>query len=332
MIAFCAWNCGVIIYGINQGIGQIKIVHNARPIEEVLADSTFADSLKPKLRYIQEIKKFAVDSLGINESENYSTVYDQKGEPLMWVVTASDPFQVKPYEWHFPFLGTFTYKGYFSKEKAEKEIKRLAEEGYDTELGTARAWSTLGWFKDPILSEMLKDEEGKLARLIIHELTHGTLYIKDSVEYNENLATFVGDQGSVLYLKMKYGEDSKELKGYLGHLSDLDKYSKHVLKGLGYLQAMYSSNEFLELSIPQKKEKKEAIIKSILQSADTISFYDSSRFEKVLSSDFEVNNTFFITYMMYREEQNQFEVEFRTKFNSDFKKYLAYLKEKYSSL
>lgn len=330
--ALCAWNCSVIVYGIRQGVGQLHIVNNARPIAEVLADTTFPDSLKPKLLLIQEIKKFAVDSLGINESDNYTEVYDQKGEPAMYVVTACDPYQMKPYEWHFPFLGKFSYKGYFSKERAMEEEERLKAEGLDTELGTAKAWSTLGWFKDPILSEMLQDEPGKIARLIIHELTHGTLYIKDSVEYNENLATFVGDQGSVLFLKYKYGVESKEMSDYIGHIGDVQRYSDHILKGLSSLQKLYASADFIALDTAQKNLQKNNLIHVILMSADTISFYDKSRFNRVLSPDFTANNTFFLTYMMYREDQNVFEEEFKTKFNSDFKKYLAYLKGRYSSL
>lgn len=250
----------------------------------------------------------------------------------MYVVTACDPYQMKPYEWHFLFLGKFSYKGYFSKERAMEEEERLKAEGLDTELGTAKAWSTLGWFKDPILSEMLQDEPGKIARLIIHELTHGTLYIKDSVEYNENLATFVGDQGSVLFLKYKYGVESKEMSDYIGHIGDVQRYSDHILKGLSSLQKLYASADFIALDTAQKNLQKNNLIHEILMSADTISFYDKSRFNRVLSPDFTANNTFFLTYMMYREDQNVFEEEFKTKFNSDFKKYLAYLKGRYSSL
>jgi predicted aminopeptidase len=330
--AFCVWNCSVIVYGIRQGVGQLRIVNNARPIAEVMADSTFPDSLKPKLLLIQEIRKFAVDSLGINESDNYTEVYDQKGKPAMYVVTACDPYEMKPYEWHFSFLGKFTYKGFFSKERAQIEEESLKEMGLDTELGTAKAWSTLGWFKDPILSEILKDEPGKITRLIIHELTHGTLYIKDSVEYNENLATFVGDQGAVLFLKYKYGVESKEMSDYIGHIGDIEKYSNHVLKGLELLQNLFASNSFKQLDTTTKNQQKNKLIHEILMNADTITFYDKAKFKKVLSPDFTANNTFFLTYMMYREEQNVFEEEFRTKFNSDFKKYLAYLKGRYSSL
>lgn len=332
IIAFCAWNCNVILYGINQGIGQVKIIRKAKPVEEVMKDPTFPDSLKAKLMLIQEIKQFAVDSLGIYKSDNYTTVYDQKGQPIMWVITACKPYEFHAYEWKFPFLGKFTYKGYFDKEKAEKEIAELKAEGYDADLGTAKAYSTLGWFKDPILSGMLKSHPGSIARLIIHELTHGTLYIKDSVTYNENLATFVGDQGAVLFLRFKYGEESKEMKDYLGSISDIERFSNHVLTGMKELEVLYKSERFINLPEEQKKAEKKAMIKKITTSADTISFYNRERFAEVFSPDFEADNNFFLTYVMYREGQNLFEEEFRTKFHSDFKEYLTYLKGKYSTL
>lgn len=322
----------MILYGINQGIGQVKIVRAAKPVEEVLADPTFPDSLKTKLLLIQEIKQFAVDSLGIYESENYTTVYDQKGQPIMWVITACKPYDFKPYEWHFPFLGKFTYKGYFKKEKAEKELGELKEKGYDVELGTAKAYSTLGWFKDPILSEILKSQPGSIARLIIHELTHGTLYIKDSVAYNENLATFVGDKGAVMFLKYKYGEQSKEMKDYLGNITDIEKFSAHVLLGMKELERLYQSERFINLPEEQKKKEKTEKIKQITLSADTIQYYNRERFEEVFSPGFEANNNFFLTYVMYREDQRLFEEEFSTKFHSNFKEYLTYLKSKYSTL
>ena len=332
VVVFCTWNCNVILYGIHQGVGQIKIIHEAQPLEEVLADPAFPDTSKAKLRLIQEIKKFAVDSLGIFESKNYTSLYDQHGEPIMYVITACEPFAFKPYEWHFSFLGKFTYKGHFKKERAEDDLNELKAEGYDIELGTAKAYSTLGWFKDPILSGMLTSPPGSLARLIIHELTHGTLYIKDSVTYNENLATFVGDQGAILFLKHKYGAESKEMKDYLGNIDDIERFSAHILSGMKEIEQLYASVDFQHLAIADKRKEKRERIQKIMAAADTLHFYNKKKFAEIFSPKFEVNNNFFLTYVMYRNEQNLFEAEFRNKFHSNFKAYLKYLKSKYATL
>ncbi|MEQ8423273.1 MAG: aminopeptidase, partial [Cyclobacteriaceae bacterium] len=99
LFVLVVWNWSLLLYGVGQGVGQLKIIWNARPIAEVLSDPTFPDSLKSKLRIIDEIKKFAIDSLGLKDTKNYQTVFDQKGEELMWVVTASTPFELKPKTW-----------------------------------------------------------------------------------------------------------------------------------------------------------------------------------------------------------------------------------------
>ncbi|HCR54575.1 MAG TPA: aminopeptidase, partial [Cytophagales bacterium] len=172
LLVLVGYYWSLIVYGINQGLGQMNIIWNARPIEEVLRDPLFPDSLKSKLHIIDEIKAFAIDSLGLKDSENYKTVFDQKGEELMWVVTASAPYQLTPKTWNFPVLGTVPYKGFFSKEKAMDEVSRLQKEGWDVGLRNPGGWSTLGWFTDPILSGMLERNEGDLASLIIHEMVH----------------------------------------------------------------------------------------------------------------------------------------------------------------
>src|SRR5690606_38017292 len=100
------WYNKLVGYGISQGYGQLKIILNTKPVEEVLSDPAFPDSLKSRLRLIEEIRQFAFDSLGINPSDNYTSVYDQKGKPLLWVVTASEPFRLEPKKWEFPFLGS----------------------------------------------------------------------------------------------------------------------------------------------------------------------------------------------------------------------------------
>ncbi|MBA3901938.1 MAG: aminopeptidase, partial [Bacteroidetes bacterium] len=213
--AILLFNFSLVGYGFSQLKGQLAILLNTQPIEEVLADPAFPDSLKTKLILIQEIRAFAVDSIGINPSENYTTFYDQKGKDILWVLTACEPYELKAYEWTFPLLGAVQYKGFFDLEKGKKEEEKILNSGLDGGLGRVGAWSTLGFFKDPVLSNMLAYEDGNLANLIIHELTHGTLFVKGDVEFNENLANFIGDQGAIRFLKQRYGEESAELKEYL---------------------------------------------------------------------------------------------------------------------
>ena len=192
-------NYNLVFYAYIQAKGQLEIISGSIDVAEVMHDKEFPDSLKAKITLIEEVKQFAVNELGLKGIKNYTSFYDQKGQELMWVVTACPPFKLEAFEWKFPVIGTFSYKGYFMKNMAEEEAKRLKKEGLDVSIRTASGWSTLGILKDPILSNMLLRSDGSLADLIIHELTHGTIFVKDSLAFNENLASFIGKTGASIY-------------------------------------------------------------------------------------------------------------------------------------
>jgi len=137
-----------------------------------LNDPEFPDSLKSKLIIAQKARTYAIKSLGLNQSNNYTKMFDQKGEVLLWNLSACEPYELKPYQWSFPFLGKMPYKGYFKIEEAKKEQEILDSLGYDTRIRPVGGWSTLGILNDPILSNMLRRSDGALADIIIHELTH----------------------------------------------------------------------------------------------------------------------------------------------------------------
>ncbi len=199
LIALCLYYWNWLSYGYNQAKGQLKVITQSRPIEDFLQDPNFPDSLKQKLELTMAVRGFAVDSLGLNKSDNYTELYDQKGKTLLWNVSASEPYALKAYTWQYPFLGEMPYKG-FDLEKAKKEADLLKEKGFDVRIRTVGGWSTLGILKDPLLSNMLERNDGALAEVIIHELTHATLFVKNEVEFNENLASFIGEKGAERFL------------------------------------------------------------------------------------------------------------------------------------
>lgn len=336
ILVFVITNWQSVVYGYRQAKGQLGIIWNTVPVEEILTDKNYPDSLKNRIRLIQEIKQFAVDSLGLNPSENYTTFYNQKGKPILWVNTASEPFELKAKKWVFPILGEFSYKGHFEKEIADNELNELKKQGFDTQQNEVSAWSTLGYLKDPILSSMLNYSEGRLAALIIHEITHGTLFVKDNLVFNENLADFVGDYGAIRFLKYKYGVDSEQLKKYEFSKKYNDAYSNHLMRGVKKLDSLYQSFN-KNVNLEEKKKKKFELISQIMNSSDTLlnkSFQKKmiSRKKWSVNNKNLPNNAYFIGYMTYQSKQNEFENEFKTKFKSDFKAYLSYLKGKYASL
>ncbi len=328
LIILIIWNWDMVLYGLRQGVGQAKILWNARPIETVLADPTFPDSSKMKLLLTGEMRAFAMDSLGLKNSDNYTTVYDQKGKAILWVVTGCEEFSLEPYKWSYPFLGDLGYMGFFDTLLAAKEEARLKDLGYDTDLDIVQAWSTLGWFKDPILSNMLDRSEGMLARLICHELTHATIYIKSDAEFNENLATFVGNIGGERYIIAKYGLDSPQHIEYRERLSDVDVFVEAILKGSEEMKAFYDQ---LDASLPiedKRKFKKDKLIE-VQNSLWELDIKHKDRFSFYDRDSLWVNNTLFTDVGMYRNQQEDIERVFTDSCDSNIESLLEYYKEKY---
>jgi predicted aminopeptidase len=325
---FLLINIKSLVYGLGQLAGQVEILRDARELNEVLEDPAFPDSLKAKIRVVEEIKSYAVEELGLEPTRNYSTLYDQKGEDILWIVTACKPFELKAYEWRFPMFGTFPYKGYFDLKKAQQEEQKFIEKGYDTRLRSVSGWSTLGWFRDPILSNMLYRTEGDLANTIIHELTHQTLFIKDEVDLNENLATFVGDYGAMAYLENKYGTQHALFQSYLSDLRQEKDFKEYIMQGTTELQDLYFLMDSLDWDVNKKTKEKESFIRSWVEGIDTVELPGYRNFKLKYSRTLP-NNAFFMGYLRYNKMQNEFETEFRTEYKENLGRYLDDLFKRY---
>jgi predicted aminopeptidase len=321
----------LVVYGIRQGKGQLNIVWNARPVEEFLNDPEFPDSLKQKLVFINEVRRYAIDSLSLKDTKNYKTLYDQKGEEIMWVVTACEPFKLKAKEWKFPVLGSVPYKGFFRKDLAIELAEELKKEGWDVSIRNPGGWSTLGWFTDPILSKMLERSEGDLANLIIHEMSHATIFVKDSIDFNENLATFIGDRGTEKFLISRYGKNSKEYLQYMNEDDDYVKFSDHMLRGTEKLDSLYHTMLPTD-SVARKKNLKKTMIEKIVANLDTLTLADSEAKPSSRYKDRLPNNTYFMNFRRYQSKQDLFWEEYRDKFHEDLKSYIEFLSGKYPFL
>jgi len=316
-------NIELVGYGLAQGYGQLKILLGARSVDKVMADEKISTEVKDKLNLAQDIREYSMNRIGLQNSKNYTTLYDQKGEPVLWVVRACHPYKLENVEWTFPFVGTVSYKGYFNLDKAIKLRDELNEQGYDTYIREVSAWSTLGWFKDPILSEMLKEESGDLANTIIHELTHATIFVKDSITFNENLASFIGDKGAEQFLIDSYS-DSLELIKYQNLKNDRAAYAQHFLRGAQYLDSLYKSFPEGEVTEEMKEAKRMAILEIVIN-LDSIGFHNpvySNRFQEYLP-----NNAYFMSYLLYRSGQDQLDSLYREKYESNLTIFITELKK-----
>jgi predicted aminopeptidase len=187
--------CTNISYYWQSVSGHVGIWRRERPIEEVLADGTTPDALKRKLDYVVRVREFASRELGLPDNSSYRR-YADLGRPFaVWNVFAAPEFSTEPLRWCFLFAGCVSYRGYFDREEAERFAADLAEQGHDVYIGGVPAYSTLGWFADPVLSTFIRYPDQELARLVFHELAHQVVYVKGDTVFNESFAVAVEQEG-----------------------------------------------------------------------------------------------------------------------------------------
>jgi predicted aminopeptidase len=204
LIAGCA-NVG---YYYQSVAGQFDIWWRERPISEIFGDPAAPAQLKAKLETVLKIREFASRELGLPDNESYRR-YADVGRPfVLWNVFAAREFSVHPERWCFPMVGCVTYRGYFSKAEAERYAAELRALGHDVYVGGVPAYSTLGWFPDPVLNTFIDYPRAELARLVFHELAHQLIYIKDDTAFNESFAVAIEREGVRRWLE-QHGDSSE---------------------------------------------------------------------------------------------------------------------------
>lgn len=199
-IAFWLYGCTNLPYYVQAVDGQMEIMRKVQPINGIVADPNTDKTLKHALSKVILIRKFASHTLNLPDNESYMNYVDLKRPYVVWNVYATHEFSTKLKEWCFVGAGCVEYRGFFSKEKADHFAEELRNKNYDVHVGGIRAYSTLGWFDDPVLNTFIGFSEIKLARLIFHELAHQTVYVQDDTEFNESFATMVEQEGTTRWL------------------------------------------------------------------------------------------------------------------------------------
>ena len=196
------------MYVIRAGIEEAKILSRRRDITEVVADAGTSATVRKKLGLVVQARSFAEDQLGLAAGESYTTYSWVDSDTLLMVVSAARKDRFIPYTWWFPIVGRVPYKGFFDFEDAYAEASELEEEGYDTHVRPSGAFSTLGWFNDPVLNTILRYSDVGLASTVIHEILHNSIFIPGQVGFNESFANFVGDRGGALFFCTRDGPGS----------------------------------------------------------------------------------------------------------------------------
>lgn len=194
-------------YLTNQAISLTKLHRTAENIDTLLL-SDIDPSTKEFLLLTQDIKKFAIEQLGLKDSPNYNTFIHTDRRYLVDVVSAVRSDSLLRYERSYPLVGKVFYKGFFQPEQAQRFAAQLQKRGYDVHVRKVSAYSSLGYLRDPLYSYMVHYDVHRLAELLIHEQVHSTIWIPGHNTFNEELATFIGREGALAYIRNKYGADS----------------------------------------------------------------------------------------------------------------------------
>jgi predicted aminopeptidase len=311
--------CGNLLYLSKLGWHQSYVTFRSLPVQEVLEDKGVGDEAKERIRFIQEVKRYGEETLGLRKTNSYSRFFEIKG-PVLYVITASEKDRLQLYHWNFPIIGRVTYKSFFTRDGAIKEKAWLDQKGLDTLIQRTGAYSTLGWLKDPIFSTMLKWNEPTLANIILHEMAHTTVYFKGQTDFNEQMATFIGNRGAINFLTEKYGSESKEVIEAIHTQEDDLIFSRWIDQACQRISKFYAQ----EISKDEKLKGREEIFKSIKEEfkemkgqLKTDCYKD---FEKI-----ELNNAALLAYHRYIHRLEKFEILYEN-LGRDLKKMVEFFK------
>jgi predicted aminopeptidase len=227
-------------YLVQAAYGQDEIACLARPIDVAIADQGVSPRTRALLRLIPDVKAWG-ETRGLEPTNSYREYVDLRRDAVVWVVSASHPLRFELETWWFPIVGSVPYLGWFNRGDAERFAARLAGRGLDVDLRTASAYSTLGWFDDPVLSTMVDRGSLPLVNVVLHESVHATHYVSSQSTFNESLADFVADTLTLEYLEERVGFDRWQRLAYEQSLARGEHRIKRFHQTYLELEAIYAS-------------------------------------------------------------------------------------------
>jgi len=230
--------CSTLGYYSQAVGGHLKLMRAREPIERLLADENTDPELRAKLETLTAARAFGVSELGLPDNDSYSTYVATGRRAVTWNVVAAEEFSLQPRTWCFPVAGCVSYRGYFAEEEARAYAAALAdEEGLDVSVGGASAYSTLGWFDDPVLDTMLRGGELRYVSTLFHELAHQVVYVKDDSDFNEAYATFVEQIGTRRWLTAR--DEANRIADYEASLGRSEDFVALLARTREALLALY---------------------------------------------------------------------------------------------
>jgi predicted aminopeptidase len=220
--------------------GQLRLMAGRVANERALETVDFTDEERDRLQLVPRIKEFGEQRIGLSATRNYETI-NPEFRDAVWNVSATAPDRFTAHYFAYPVVGKLPYIGYFDRESALEEQQRLDTLGWETYVRSAGAYSTLGWFRDPLWRSMLAWDEEQLANTVLHELAHATLWLPGHGDFNESLATFLGDEASARYMEEIRVERPGAFQLWQDRVADGDLYRRTMHELVARLDGLYRS-------------------------------------------------------------------------------------------
>jgi len=234
MAGFVVSGCTTISYYSQAAHGEYKILAHRQPIDKLIANPHTPAPLKDKLQLVEQLRAFAQAELKLAVDDSYNKYVDLHRKYVVWDLQAAPEFSLEPKTWRYPLVGRLAYRGFFSEKSARESGDRLAKKGFDVYVDGVEAYSTLGWFKDPLLSTFMDDTEPELADLLFHELAHKRVFASGDTDFNEAFATTVGQEGVRRWLRSK------------GRTALLQEYEMTLVRDRQFVNVVMSTRARLE--------------------------------------------------------------------------------------
>ncbi len=254
LLAVALSGCAELSYYAQAARGQMSLLTDARPIDRWLSDPDVKDDLKGRLRRVRDIREFAARELSLPDNASYKSFARLDRPFVMWNVVATPELSLKPESWCFPVAGCVDYRGYYDQQDAQAFARQLRDRGLDVRVSGVPAYSTLGWFNDPVLSTFIHYPEAELARLLFHELAHQVAYAPGDSQFNESFATAVEEFGVERWLEMR--GDKEVRTAYLAFQRRREDFLSLLEGYRSRLEDLYQS----PYSEAQKRQRKAALL------------------------------------------------------------------------
>ncbi|MDB5755311.1 MAG: aminopeptidase [Massilia sp.] len=249
--------CSTLNYYTQAAQGQVSLLADSRPIEDWLSDPGTTPRLRMRLATARQIRLYAVQHLGLPDNRSYKNYTALNRAYVVWNVVATPELSLEPLQWCFPVAGCVNYRGYYGRQDAQDYAHQLRAEGNDVQVGGVTAYSTLGWFNDPLISTFINYPDAELARLIFHELSHQVVYIPGDSQFNESFASAVEEAGVERWLE------------HFGNPAMRENFVKYTVRKQEFLQLLLKCRRALEKNyasnapVPEKRAVKARLFQQL---------------------------------------------------------------------